>query len=205
MPQGSRAAPGGLVKIINMVIKGLERVAAYLDDVIVYDRGPTAHTNNTRVLFKRLQKYNVKLFPAYAKIGATKADFLGHTISPAGTSPKADKVAALTKMSMPTNVKQTHALIGGIGYYRKFLENLSTRLRPITALLKYGAKFVFNPGHESYSPPTPPDAWYDRGTVPLFGKIFLTDGAQLRNHLTIVSLEFYSTIVCSRCFYIFLL
>ena len=32
-----------LVKVINEVIKGLGRVAAYLDDVIVFDPDPTAH------------------------------------------------------------------------------------------------------------------------------------------------------------------
>ena len=43
MPQGSNASTGWLVKIINEVIKGLEQVAAYLDDVIVSDSDPTAH------------------------------------------------------------------------------------------------------------------------------------------------------------------
>ena len=40
MPQGSSEAPGGFVKVINEVIKGLDRVAAYLDDVIVFDAIP---------------------------------------------------------------------------------------------------------------------------------------------------------------------
>ena len=44
---------------------------------------------------------------------------------------------------MPTNEKQTRALLGGIDYYRKFLDNLSKRLSPITALLKQGVKFIF--------------------------------------------------------------
>ena len=35
MPQGSSTVPGGFVKVINEVTKGLDRVAAYLDDVIV--------------------------------------------------------------------------------------------------------------------------------------------------------------------------
>ena len=44
MPQGSSAAPGWSVKVINEVIKDLDRVAAYLDDVIVFDPEP-AHTS----------------------------------------------------------------------------------------------------------------------------------------------------------------
>ena len=52
-------------------------------------------------------------------------------------------------MHMPSNVKKTRALIAGIRYYRKFLGNLSTRLRPITALLKQGVKFLFTPAMEA--------------------------------------------------------
>ena len=77
MPQGSSAAPGWFVKVINEVIKGLERVAAYLDDIIVYDTDSTAHTANIRVLFRRLRLHNLTLSSAKTRIGATKADLLG--------------------------------------------------------------------------------------------------------------------------------
>ena len=155
-PNLGSAAPGWFVKVINEVVKGLERVAAYLDDIIVYDTDPTAHTANIRALFQCLRIPNLKLSAAKARIGATKArigatkaDFLGPTTSPAGFSPNADKVAALTKMPMPANVRQVRALIGRIGYYRESLGNLSTRLRPTTALLKQTAKFLFTPAMEA--------------------------------------------------------
>ena len=35
MPQGSSVLPECFVKVINELMKGLEQVAAYLDDVIV--------------------------------------------------------------------------------------------------------------------------------------------------------------------------
>ena len=55
MPQGSSAAPRWFVKVIPEVIKYLERVAAYVDDIIVYDPDATAHTANLRALFQRLR------------------------------------------------------------------------------------------------------------------------------------------------------
>ena len=50
MPQSSGASPGRFVKVINEVIKGLEQVAAYLNDVIVFDSDPTAHVKTMRCL-----------------------------------------------------------------------------------------------------------------------------------------------------------
>ena len=65
---------------INELIKGLEQVAAYLDDVIVLYSDPTAHVTTTRALLERLRKHNLKLSPSKARLRATDADFLGHPI-----------------------------------------------------------------------------------------------------------------------------
>ena len=48
MPQGSSASPGWFVKVINEVIKHFKQVAAYLDDVIVFESDPIAHVQTIR-------------------------------------------------------------------------------------------------------------------------------------------------------------
>ena len=87
MPQGSSTAPWWFVKVINEVIKGLDRLAAYLGDVIVFDADPSLHVANIKDFFLHLRKHNLKLSPSNTTIGATDADFLGHSISPAGIMP----------------------------------------------------------------------------------------------------------------------
>lgn len=42
MPQGSPAVPRWFAKVINEGVKGLDRVAAYFDHVIVFDSDPRA-------------------------------------------------------------------------------------------------------------------------------------------------------------------
>lgn len=56
------------------------------------------HVAGTVELFKCLHRYNPKLSPGKAHIGATYANFLGHTTSRPGISPDGDKVRALTHM-----------------------------------------------------------------------------------------------------------
>ena len=97
MLQGSNASLGLLVKVINQVIKGVEKVAAYLDDVVVLDSDPTARVKTTRALFERLRKHTRKLSPSKVRLGATDADLQGHSVSPGGVSPNAKKVCALIK------------------------------------------------------------------------------------------------------------
>ena len=98
------------------MIKGLKQVAAYLDDVIVFDSDPVAHVRTILALFERLRKHNLELFPSKARLGTTDVNFLGHSISPAGLRLNAENVSALTNMPMPTDVKQVGALMGGINY-----------------------------------------------------------------------------------------
>ncbi|CAB1099498.1 unnamed protein product [Ectocarpus sp. CCAP 1310/34] len=136
MPQGSSAAPGWFCKVVNEVIKNFHGVASYLDDLIVFDDTPATHVGTMRALFERLRTHNLKLTPPKATIGATEADFLGHTTSPDGVRPNGAKVSALTKMPMPRDVKQLRSLLGGLSYYRKFLPNMAKRIRPLTTQLK---------------------------------------------------------------------
>ena len=150
MPQGRNASPGWF-KVINEVMKNLEQVAAYLDDVIVFDSDPTVHVKTMRALFEHLRKHNLKLSASKVRLGATDADFLGHSISPAGVRPNAENMSALIKMSMPQDLKQVRGLLGGVGYHRKLLRNLPKQIRPITSLLREEGKFeLAHDRHGSY-------------------------------------------------------
>ena len=143
MPQGSSASPGWFVKVINEVIKGLKQDGAYLDDVNVFDSDPIAHVQTIRSPFERLREHNLKLSPSKARLGATDANFLGHSISPADLRQNAEDVSALINISMTTDVKQVHALMCGVNYHGIFLPDLSKRLRPINSLLWRGVAFAF--------------------------------------------------------------
>lgn len=62
MPEGSSAGPGWFVKIINEVIGGLGRVAAHLDDVIVFDTDPSLHVANmNEMCYFAYESTNIKL------------------------------------------------------------------------------------------------------------------------------------------------
>ena len=65
--------------------------------------------------------------------------------------PNADKTSALTKMPIQQDLKQVRTLLGGVGYYRKFLRDLSRRIHPIASLLRKGVKCEFTPATEVFA------------------------------------------------------
>ena len=56
--------------------------------------------------FAHIHLHKLKLSPDESRIGAARVDFLGHVISADGVRPNDDRVAALTRMPMPTAIKQ---------------------------------------------------------------------------------------------------
>ena len=152
MPQGAAGAPAWFVSVMRLVMAGLDNIRLYLDDAIGYDDSPIHHVATLATFFARLRLHNLKLSPDKSRIGAARVDFLGYVILADGVRPNDDRVAALTRMPMPTDIKQLRSLRGGLSYYRKFLPNMAYHIRPITALLKKGYRVRFhlrNGGHRS--------------------------------------------------------
>ena len=142
MRQRSSTSLGWFIKVINEVIEGVAQVAVYLDDFIVLDYDSTARVKKIRALFEGRREPKLKLSHSKARLGATDVICLGHSITPAGIPTNAEAVSSLVKLPMPKNLKQAGALMGTVGYYRKFLPNLFKRIRPLTALLRKGYDFT---------------------------------------------------------------
>ena len=148
MPQGAAGAPGWFVSVTRLVTAGLDNIRMYLDDAIGWDGCPLHHVATLVIFFARLRLHKLKLSPDKSRIGAARVDFLGHVISADGVRPNDDRVAALTRMPMPTDIKQLRSLLGGLGYYRKFLLNMTRHIQPKTAFLKKGVAFDFTSAME---------------------------------------------------------
>ena len=162
MPQGAAGALAWFVLVMRLVTADLDNIRMYLDDAIGSDDCPLHHVATLASFFARLRLHKLKLSPDKSRTGTARADFLGHIISADGVRPNDDRVAALTRMHMPTDIKQLRSLLGGLNYYRKFLLNMACRIRPITALLKKGAAFDSPPQWTILSVPFSRDSPHHR-------------------------------------------
>ena len=69
--------------------------------------------------------------------------FLRHVISGEGIVVDPSKVEAVTERKAPTSVEEICSFLGLAGYYRRFIENFSKIVKPMTELLKKDTKFVW--------------------------------------------------------------
>lgn len=102
--QGNNAALRWFVNVIDEVITGLDRAAAYVDDVIVFDADRSAYVLNiVKDLFQRCENTTSSfLFEGYNSVPLTRI----YLETPAGAKLTTGKVKALKKTPIPCDTKQ---------------------------------------------------------------------------------------------------
>ena len=105
MPQGAASAPAWFVSVIRLITANLDNIRMHLDDAIGSDDCSIHHVATLDAFFTRLRPHKLELSPDESRIGAARVEFLGHVISADGVRPNDDRVAALTRMPMPTDIK----------------------------------------------------------------------------------------------------
>ena len=73
-----------------------------------------------------------------------KVRFLGHVVSASGMSVDPEKVEAVMSWERPKSVFEIRSFLGFVGYYRRFIEDLSRLAAPMTRLTQKEVKFEWN-------------------------------------------------------------
>ena len=70
--------------------------------------------------------------------------FLGHVVSASGMSVDPKKVEAVMSWEKPKSVFEIRSFLGLAGYYKRFIEDFSRLVTPITRLTRKKVKFEWN-------------------------------------------------------------
>jgi hypothetical protein len=108
----------------------------YLDNAIVFSGNNfDEHVSRLRMVFQRLQECGINLSPRKCSLFKRRVKYMGHIVSAAGVEPDDDKVAKVKKWPTPTNSEEVRKFLGFVGYYRRFIQNISRLARPLTNLI----------------------------------------------------------------------
>ena len=70
--------------------------------------------------------------------------YLGHVITRDGVKPDPKKVDAVVHFPHSENCKNIKQLLGLAGYYRRFIPNFASIVKPLTTLLKRSIDFQWD-------------------------------------------------------------
>jgi hypothetical protein len=136
MPFGLKNALIFFQRVMDQVLEGAGFLKCYIDDVLVHSKRFLQNLAHLEELFKRLHEVNMKIHPKKCEFVVTSIVYLGHRILPNGIMAHWAKVVAILEMPNPTNVHTLRSFIELCNYYRIYVQNFSTIVHPLYALLK---------------------------------------------------------------------
>lgn len=145
MPFGLCNAPQTMCRLMDQLIPPDLRhcVFGYLDDLVIVSEDFETHLEVLVRIASQFRKANLTLNVTKSKFCVTKVNYLGYVIGDGGITTDIDKVSAINNWPVPKNLKQVRGFLGLAGWYRRFIENFSTVVFPITEVLSTKKKFVW--------------------------------------------------------------
>ncbi len=138
MPQGVTGAPATFQRLMERVVgdMNLLQVLVYLDDLIVFGKSLEEHEERLMKVLERLEEAGLKVSIDKCCFCQNRVKYVGHIVSKEGIAADPDKIAAVTHWPKPTDLKSLRSFLGFCGYYRRFIANYSSIVRPLTELTK---------------------------------------------------------------------
>lgn len=132
LPFGIACAPEIFQRVVSDILRGLEGVMVYIDDILIFGRNQKEHDQRIDRALQRLSNTNLKLNWTKCQIRQSRVKYLGHWLSDQGILPDRDKMQAIQDMPHQESVTDVRRFLGMATYLGKFIPQLSQ----ITASLR---------------------------------------------------------------------
>ena len=147
VPFGLAQAPAYFQELMTGVLKDLPFAMAYLNNIIICSSIPEEHLQHIKTVFEKLHHAKLSMKLGKCHFFTKDKQYLGHILGVEGIRPVPAKTEAIKAMHPPVNPKQVCAFLGLVGYYRKFIKNLTKLAKPLTVLTRMDVKFEWTETH----------------------------------------------------------
>jgi len=118
---GLRNAAQTFQRLMNDILRGLDFVFAYIDDVLIASRDEIEHYQHVRTVFERFQEYGIAINPAKCVFATDKMPFFGHVIDKGSCRPNAERITVIHEWALPNTKKQLQRFLGSLNFYHRFI------------------------------------------------------------------------------------
>ncbi|KFD63932.1 hypothetical protein M514_23923 [Trichuris suis] len=143
LPFGLSFAPALFQRAMVQILAGVEGVAVYIDDIIVTGCDEQQHMKRPHMVLSRLKKAGMRTRTSKCKFLCKSVTYLGHRIIAHGIHPTEERIEAIKKMPMPSNVHELRSFLGAVNYYASFVPGLQTLCVPLLRLTRKGAPWTW--------------------------------------------------------------
>ncbi|XP_068214044.1 uncharacterized protein [Palaemon carinicauda] len=102
-------------RMVNDVIRDLDGVYGYLDDILVVSDTWEEHLGKLKALLDRFRRLSLTINLAKSNFASARVKYLGHVIGSGEILPKTTNIKAILDYPLPTNRKEVDACDYGVG------------------------------------------------------------------------------------------
>ena len=134
VPFGLAQALAYFQELMTGIMKDFYFAIASLDDIIIFSKTPQEHLSLRRKVFEKLWSAKLSMKMSKCNFFSREIQYLGHILSTTGIQLLPFKTHAIQHMQPHTTPKQVLALLGLVGYYRKFIKGFAKIAKLLTML-----------------------------------------------------------------------
>ena len=138
LPFGPKRAPSYFQEqMATVVLAGLiySICEIYIDDCNVFAQTDEEFLDRLRQIFTRFRKHNMFLKAQKCFFGYSEIDFVGKVLSEEGLKMSQLKIQSVLDFPIPVVSKQLKSFLGIVNYFRDFVRNASTIVKPLHGLI----------------------------------------------------------------------
>ena len=136
LPFGVCNGPAAWQRVMQTVLRGMDKVLVYPDDCLLYSETFEEMVCLIREVCERFRRHGVKLNPTKCVFAQTEVRFLGHIISKGQIKPTESAVQAVLNYKKPTSRPEVRRFLGLCGYLRHLIPRYAVRAAPLSALTR---------------------------------------------------------------------
>ncbi|GBO02192.1 Transposon Ty3-I Gag-Pol polyprotein [Araneus ventricosus] len=140
MSFGLKNVPATFQRFIHEVLRGLDFVFPYLDDILIASKSNQEHEIHLNLVLERLNTFGLRINISKSVFAVEEIEFLGYLITPQGSRPLPDKVQAIMNYKRPENIQDLRTFLGILNFYRRYLKDAAKNQALLHEYLKGSKK-----------------------------------------------------------------
>ena len=146
MPFGLTNAPTTFMDLMHRVFQPYldQFVVVFVEDILIYSRSEKEHENHLRIVLQALREHQLYTKFSKCEFWLTEVRFLGHMVSASGVSVDPEKVEVVMSWERPNLVFEIRSFLGLVRYYRRFMDDFSRLVAPMTRLARKEVRYEWD-------------------------------------------------------------